>query len=99
MARRNRIAAIALLCVLTLVILSSVACIAVNASHDCVSANCRICAQLLTAGNVLRQLGSACLLLALALAALERVFAAVRTLATAADAGWTLVSLKVKLSD
>ena len=99
MARKNRAIAILLVCILAFVALSSVTCIAINAKHDCVSENCRKCAQLIAAGRALERTGALGVSLCQAAAVLVFFTAVLTAAAALMAAGCTLVSLKVKLSN
>ena len=69
--------------VLAFVMLSSVAYIAAEAGHDCTGADCAICHQIHVCENLLKSIGLAGFL----------------SSCTEAARAFTLVSLKVKLSD
>ena len=78
--------------VLAFVMLSSVAYIAAEAGHDCTGADCAICHQIHVCENLLKSIG-------LAAAAIRYILCRILSSCTEAARAFTLVSLKVKLSD
>jgi len=98
MAKRNRCLALVMAAAILFVMLTSAFFIAAEAGHDCIGDGCEICCQV----NICRAV-----LKGLALIAIAAVFAAAACAALCAVfAAWqeqvrnfTLVSLKVKLSD
>ena len=80
--------------VLAFVMLSSVAYIAAEAGHDCTGADCAICHQIHVCENLLQSIG-----LAGSAAAIRYVLCRILFSCTEAARAFTLVSLKVKLSD
>ncbi|MCC8016678.1 MAG: hypothetical protein LIO43_04835 [Clostridiales bacterium] len=98
MEKKNRIVAAFLAVIVFVVMLYSALYIAAEADHDCVGDNCPICAQINVCQNTLKNLS---------LAVCAAVFAAAftytlcRSISACADItpSYTLVSLKVKLSD
>ena len=98
MAKRNRILALVTAAVVLFVMLTSAFFIAAEAGHDCIGDGCEICCQVNACRAVLRGLAQAVIASALAAAAcavLRFDFAAWQEQARS----YTLVSLKVKLSD
>ena len=83
--------------VLAFVMLSSVAYIAAEAGHDCTGADCAICHQIHVCENLLKSIGLAGS--ATAAAAIRYVLCRILSSCTEAARAFTLVSLKVKLSD
>ena len=84
--------------VLAFVMLSSVAYIAAEADHDCTGVDCAICRQINACENLLKSIGltgSAAATAAAILYILCRIVSSCPKIARA----FTLVSLKVKLSD
>ena len=81
--------------VLAFVMLSSVAYIAAEAGHDCTGADCAICHQIHVCENLLQSIGLA----GSAAAAIRYVLCRILSSCTEAARAFTLVSLKVKLSD
>lgn len=97
MTKRTRFLFALTAALLVFVMLFSAFYIAAEAGHDCAGEDCRICRQIAVCRNTLNALG-------LAAAAAGIVFLAASSVrddaACAANAGrYTLVSLKVKLSD
>lgn len=98
MEKKKRIAALLLAVTVLLVMLYSALFIAAEADHDCVGENCPICYQINVCQNALKNLS---------LAVCAAVFAAAlpytlcRVIPSCAEVvrTFTLVSLKVKLSD
>ena len=83
---------------LVFVMLSSVAYIAAEAGHDCTGADCAICHQINVCENLLKSIGLAGSAAAAA-AAIRYVLCRILSSCTEAACAFTLVSLKVKLSD
>ena len=81
--------------VLAFVMLSSVAYIAAEAGHDCTGADCAICHQIHVCENLLQSIGLA----GSAAAAIRYILCRSLSSCTEAACAFTLVSLKVKLSD
>ena len=98
MTKKNRIAAVLLTVMVFVVMLYSTLLIAAEADHDCVGEGCPICHQINACRKALKNLS-----LAVCTAAFAAVFAYAlcRTISACADvtASYTLVSLKVKLTD
>ena len=84
--------------VLAFVMLSSVADIAAEAGHDCTGADCAICHQIHVCENLLQSIRLAGFAAAAA-AAIRYVLCRSLSSCTEAARAFTLVSLKVKLSD
>ena len=84
--------------VLAFVMLSSVAYIATEAGHDCTGADCAICHQINVCENLLKSIGLAGSAAAAA-AAIRYVLCRILSSCTEVARTFTLVSLKVKLSD
>ena len=84
--------------VLVFVMLSSVAYIAAESDHDCTGADCAICHQIHVCENLLKSIGLAGFAAAAA-AAIRYVLCRILFSCTEAARAFTLVSLKVKLSD
>ena len=84
--------------VLAFVMLSSVAYIAAEAGHDCTGADCAICHQIHVCENLLKSIGLAGFAAAAAAAILYILCRIIPSCAEVART-FTLVSLKVKLSD
>lgn len=98
MAKRNRCLALVMAAAILFAMLASAFFIAEEASHSCIGDGCSICCQISACRAVLRGLGLvmlAAVLTAAACAALCAVFAPQR----GQTRNFTLVSLKVKLSD
>ena len=98
MEKKKRIIAILLAVTVFFVMLYSALFIAVEADHDCVGEDCPICYQIDVCKNVLKNLS-----LAVAAAAFAAAFTYTlcRGISVCTDCvqSYTLVSLKVKLSD
>ena len=98
MTKKKRIISLAVAVAVLFVMLCSAVFVAAEANHDCVGENCPICYQISVCENTLKNLS---------LAVCAVVFAAVfiytlcRSISACADAitSYTLVSLKVKLTD
>lgn len=84
--------------VLAFVMLSSVAYITAEAGHDCTGADCAICHQINVCENLLKSIGLAGSAAAAA-AAILYVLCRIISSCTETARAFTLVSLKVKLSD
>ena len=84
--------------VLAFVMLSSVAYIAAESDHDCTGVDCPICHQINICENLLKSIGLAGSAAAAA-AAIRYVLCRILSSCTEAACAFTLVSLKVKLSD
>ena len=98
MAKRNRCLALVMAAAILFVMLTSAFFIAAEADHDCIGDDCEICCQINVCRAVLKGLALiaiAAVFAAAACAALCAVFAACRE----QTRNFTLVSLKVKLSD
>ena len=86
--------------VLAFVMLSSVAYIAAEAGHDCTGADCAICHQIHVCENLLKSIGLAGFASPPpAAAAIRYILCRILSSCTEAARAFTLVSLKVKLSD
>ncbi len=98
MEKTRRVAAVILAAALLLAMLCSAVFIAAEASHDCVGENCPVCYQINVCQNTLKNLSLAVCAAAFAVAF---TYALCRGISTCADCShsYTLVSLKVKLSD
>ena len=84
--------------VLAVVMLSSVAYIAAEADHDCTGADCATCHQINVCENLLKNIGFAGSAVATA-AAILHILCRIVPSCTEVARAFTLVSLKVKLSD
>lgn len=98
MEKKKRIAALLLAVTVLLVMLYSALFIAVEADHDCVGENCPICYQISVCQNTLKNLSLAVCAVAFAAAF---TYTLCRSISVCTDyaQSYTLVSLKVKLSD
>ena len=97
MAKR-RIRAAVLVFAFLFVLVSSFSFVALEADHDCIGENCRICCQITACGYLIRSFAYfAVLLFIFAAAGTLYVFIDEKQKALLPDS--TLVSLKVKLSD
>ncbi|CDB29303.1 putative uncharacterized protein [Firmicutes bacterium CAG:137] len=98
MEKKKRIAALLLAVTVLLVMLYSALFIAAEADHDCVGENCPICYQINVCQNALKNLSLAVCAVAFAAAF---TYALCRSISACADVipSYTLVSLKVKLTD
>ena len=98
MEKKKRIIAILLAVTVFFVMLYSALFIVVHAGHDCVGENCPICYQISVCRNTLKNLS-----LAVSAAAFAAAFTYTlcRSISACADVtpSYTLVSLKVKLTD
>lgn len=98
MEKKKRIAALLLAVTVLLVMLYSALFIAAEADHDCVGENCPICYQINVCQNTLRNLSLAVSAAAFA-AAFTYTLCRSIFFCTAVIPRYTLVSLKVKLTD
>ena len=98
MTKKNRLITRLLAAVLAAVMLSSAVYLAVEANHDCSGDDCAICRQISICENLLKSLGLAG---AAAVFAAAVRYAPCRVIPSCAELvrTFTLVSLKVKLSD
>lgn len=98
MEKKKRIAALLLAVTVLLVMLYSALFIAAEADHDCVGENCPICYQINVCQNTLKNLSLAVCAVAFAAAF---TYTLCRSISVCTDyaQSYTLVSLKVKLSD
>lgn len=98
MTARTRRLAILFAGLFAVALLFSTIWFSINLCHTCLGDNCPICAQLETIEGTMRRM---CAGVALAALAVASCCAAVRSMAAqqCAEAGGTLVSLKVKLSN
>ena len=98
MEKKKRIAALLLAVTVLLVMLYSALFIAAEADHDCVGENCPICYQINVCQNALKNLSLAVCAVAFAAAF---TYTLCRSISACADftPSYTLVSLKVKLTD
>ena len=98
MEKKKRIAAMLLAGTLLFVMFCSALFIAAESDHDCVGENCPICCQINACQNILKSLSSA-VCAAVFAAALTYILLRSVSACEAAAPSYTLVSLKVKLSD
>jgi len=98
MKKRFRLLTGLLAVVLVLVMLSSAGYIAAEAEHDCSGENCAICHQINACENLLKSIGLAGSAAAIA-AATRYILCRIISSCTEVAHTFTLVSLKVKLSD
>ena len=98
MTKKFRLITGLLAAVLAAVMLSSAVYIAVEANHNCSGEDCAICHQINLCENLLNSLGTATAVCAAA-AAVVYLLCRMITLGTETDCTFTLVSLKVKLSN
>ena len=98
MKKKNRIIAILLAVMVVFVMLYSALFIVAHAEHDCVGENCPICYQISVCENTLKNLSLAVCAVAFAAAF---TYTLCRSISACADVtpSYTLVSLKVKLTD
>lgn len=98
MEKKKRIAALVLAVTVLFVILYSALFIAAEADHDCVGENCPICYQINVCQNTLKNLSLA---VCAAASAAAFIYTLCRVISVCTDCAqsYTLVSLKVKLSD
>ena len=98
MARKQRVLAIVLMCLVVFAVLSSVYCIAADSEHDCTGKGCSVCVQLVAAQRTLKGVLSATVMVTAT--AFVLICTAVLFMPPFAEvkAAGTLVSLKVKLS-
>ena len=95
---RNRITAIVLCVLFIFSILFSVSFILREADHDCVGENCPICYQISVCENTLKNISLAVCAMAFAVALIYTLCGSVSACAGILPS-YTLVSLKVKLTD
>ena len=98
MEKKKRIAALLLAVTVLLVMLYSALFIAAEADHDCVGENCPICYQINVCQNALKNLSLAVCAVAFAAAFTYTLCRSISACA-AVIPNYTLVSLKVKLTD
>ena len=98
MTKKFRLITGLLAAVLAAVMLSSAVYIAVEANHNCSGEDCAICHQLQVCENLLKSIGLAGSAAAAA-AAIRYILCRILSSCTEAARAFTLVSLKVKLSD
>ena len=98
MKKKNRILAILLAVTVLFVMLYSALFIVAHAEHDCVGENCPICYQISVCEHTLKNLSLAVCAVAFAAAF---TYTLCRSISACADVtpSYTLVSLKVKLTD
>lgn len=98
MEKKRRIAALLFAVTVLLVMLYSALFIAAEADHDCVGENCPVCYQINVCQNALKNLSLAVCAVAFAAAF---TYTLCRSISACADVtpSYTLVSLKVKLTD
>ena len=99
MTKKSRALAVLLACVYAFAVFSSVLCVTVNASHDCVGKGCPICEQTASAEHTLQKLLSAGVAVGCVLAVLFFYPAVSMSICTGAGKCCTLVSLKVKFTN
>ena len=98
MEKKKRIAALLLAVTVLLVMLYSALFIAAEADHDCVGENCPICYQISVCQNALKNFSLAVCAVAFAAAFTYTLCRSISACA-AVIPNYTLVSLKVKLTD
>ena len=98
MTQQKRIFALLLAVAVILFLLSSSAFIVIHADHDCIGEGCEICEMLCICAERLQQLAVAVILIVLA-AAVSALFCDCVTDVAFSRASYTLVALKVKLSN
>ena len=98
MKKHLRIAKILLAVLLVAAMLCPLIFITAEADHDCTGADCAVCHQISVCENLLNSLGTATAACAAA-AAVVYLLCSVITLCAETDCTFTLVSLKVKLSN
>ena len=98
MTKRNRFLTTLLTIAVAFVMLTSVAYIAKESHHDCVGDNCAICHQLQACENLLKSIGLAGAAAVFAAAVRYALCSVIPSCAEVVRT-FTLVSLKVKLSD
>lgn len=98
MTKKKRIISLVVAVAVFFVMLYSALYIAAEANHDCVGENCPICYQISVCENTLKNLSFAVCAVAFAAAF---TYTLCRSITTCADVtpSYTLVSLKVKLTD
>ena len=98
MEKKKRVTAMLLAVAVLVVMLCSALFIAAEADHDCVGENCPVCYQINVCQNILK-----CLSLAVCVAVFFAAFTYILCRSVSVCAGvaasYTLVSLKVKLTD
>lgn len=98
MTKQKRMLALVMAAAILLIVLTSAFFVAAEANHDCIGGGCKICCQINVCCTVLKALALAVIAAVLTAAAsrpLPFLFAGCRLSAPR----YTLVSLKVKLSD
>ena len=98
MTKKSRLITGLLAAVLAAVMLSSAVYIAVEANHDCTGVDCAICHQINVCVNLLKSIGLA-VSAAATVAAILYILCRIIPPCTEVARTFTLVSLKVKLSD
>lgn len=98
MTKRFRFLTGLLAVILSFVMLSSIAYIAVESDHDCTGVDCAICHQINACENLLKSIGLAGSTAAIT-AAILYILCSIIPSCTESARTFTLVSLKVKLSD
>ena len=98
MTKKNRIVAVLLAVMVLVVMLYSALFITAEAGHDCVGENCPICYQINVCRNILKNLSLAVCAAAFATAFTYTLCRSISACAEVAPS-YTLVSLKVKLTD
>ena len=98
MTKKKRIISLAVAVAVLFVMLYSALFIAAEVDHDCVGENCQICYQISVCENTLKNLSLAVCAVAFAAAFTYTLCRSISACAEVAPS-YTLVSLKVKLSD
>lgn len=98
MSKRTRIAKILLVALLLVAMLCPIIFITAAADHDCTGADCAVCHQINVCENLLNSLGTATAACA-SVAAAVYLLCCVIALGAETICNFTLVSLKVKLSN
>ena len=98
MKKHLKLARILLAVLLVAAMLCPLIFITAEADHDCTGADCAVCHQISVCENLLNSLGTATASCAAAVAAVY-LLCSVITLCAETDCTFTLVSLKVKLSN
>ena len=98
MANKKRILSAALAVLVLFVVLYSVFFIAAESHHDCIGENCPICYQISVCENTLRNISLAVCAMVFAIALIYTLCGSVSACAGILPS-YTLVSLKVKLTD
>lgn len=98
MTKGSRFLTMLLAAIVAFVMLSSVVYVAVEADHDCIGEDCGICHQINTCDHLLKNLSFA---VGIAVLAAALTYTLCRAILPCTDIiqAFTLVSLKVKLSD